>query len=89
MTRWPTHCKRRWIILNNTNMIKQFTDGLTVRDLKRIIKDWPEEDENGELTEVWVGKHEGWSQMVIEVSSLNKRVSDGGKKWADIILEYK
>ena len=68
-------------------MIEQFTKGLTVRDLKRIIKDWPEEDENGELTEVWVGNLDGFSNVVIELSSLNKRTGDNGEEWSDLLLE--
>ena len=68
-------------------MIEQFTEGLTVRDLKRIIKDWPEEDENGELTEVWVGNLDGFSNVVIELSSLNKRTGDNGEEWSDLLLE--
>lgn len=34
-------------------------DGITVRDLKRLIRDWPEEREDGTLTEVWIGEGHG------------------------------
>ncbi len=61
--------------------MKSFPNGLTVRELKEIITDWSETDENGEPTEVWI--ETGWclSSIVIEVSPLNKR-----EKSADLIL---
>jgi hypothetical protein len=36
-----------------------FENGMTVQDLKSIVKYWPEKNEDGEPTEVWVwtGKH--------------------------------
>lgn len=53
--------------------MKSFPNGLTVKELKEIIADWAETDEDGEPTEVWI--ETGWclSSVVIEVTPLNKR----------------
>lgn len=65
-----------------------FFNGMTVKELKEAIKDWPEEDENGEPCEVWIGSWNGCSNQVRSLYPLNKRESeDGSKKWADVILE--
>ena len=63
-----------------------FKTGLTVRELKEFIKDWPEIDSNGNPTEVWVEIGEGVSASLnvsFEISiislsphrALNKRAS--------------
>lgn len=55
-----------------------FPQGLTIADLKVIVKDLPETDERGEPFEVWFeipkGNHRcyGISRIVKEVSPLNK-----------------
>jgi hypothetical protein len=61
--------------------IRDFPNGLTVKELKEIIADWAETDENGNPTEVWI--ETGWclSSIVIEACPLNVR-----GKTADIIL---
>lgn len=61
--------------------MKRFPNGLTVKELKEIVADWAETDEDGEPTEVWI--ETGWclSSVVIEVCPLNKR-----EKSADLIL---
>jgi len=66
-------------------MKKLITNGLTVRQLKEYIKDWPETYANGEETEVWVEIDSGLSNQVKEVWPLNVR--DNGV--ADIMLSYK
>lgn len=67
---------------------QEFQDGMTVTDLKKAIKDWPEVDEHGDPCEVWIGTREGTSNQAHSIWPLNKRKSeDGGKEWADIILE--
>lgn len=45
--------------------------GMTVRELKEVIKGWPEEDENGEPTEVWMQTGRGLSSPVGTVRQLN------------------
>lgn len=51
--------------------VKHFQRGLTVRELKAIIKDWPEEDEFGNESEVWIETEEGVSNIVKSVWPLN------------------
>lgn len=59
-----------------------FEDGLTVKELKDIIKDWPEKNEEGDDFLVWIG-HDCISNICTEVWPLN--VKDNK---ADIIFEY-
>lgn len=66
----------------------RYENGLTVAQLKAIIKDWPEtNDETGEPNEVWLGDGRGLSNQAREVSPLNWRASDK-KDWADLILSH-
>jgi hypothetical protein len=68
-------------------MIVQFPNGLTVKELKELIKDWPETDNIGDPTEVWV-EHNGFSNQVKSVSPLNAREDDEtGHKWSDILFD--
>jgi len=62
-------------------MINPYKKGLTVKELKSLVKDWPEETSTGELTEVWVSTISGFSSPVTEVSELNCREGIG-----DILL---
>lgn len=55
-----------------------FDQGLTVKELKEIIADWPDEDELGELSEVWIG-YDGVSSQCFSVVRLNR---------SDILLEF-
>jgi len=68
-----------------------YPKGMTVKELKQIIQDWPEEDIEGEPTKVWIGTGAMLSSVVTEVSPLNHRIeNDIGNhalEWADIILE--
>ncbi len=48
-------------------------NGLTVKELKEAIKDWPEIDPYGEPTEVWVETGLNLSGQVKAVWPLNKR----------------
>ena len=61
-------CKKQDTTMQPTN----YPQGLTVKELKEIIKNWPETDENGELTTVWI--ETGWclSSIVTEISPLNR-----------------
>lgn len=65
----------------------RFENGLTVRELKEIVKDWPEEDVLGNPCEVWIGDGQGLSNQVREVSPLNFGRSNGNKL-ADLILSH-
>jgi hypothetical protein len=67
-------------------MTKTFPNGLTVRELKQLIRDWPEVDEyTGEDREVWLGTGEGYSSPARSVWELNVR-EDNGVRSADILL---
>lgn len=57
-------------------------NGLTIKELKELIKDLPEENEYGEPFEVWIETGRGLSSPVKSVWPLNKR--DSGN---DIVLE--
>jgi len=60
--------------------------GVTVKELKDAIKDWPETGRDGEPTEVWI--ETGWclTSPVVAVSRLNRR-TDGKREWFDMELE--
>jgi hypothetical protein len=68
-------------------MPTRFENGLTVRELKELVKDWPEENEEGELCEVWLGDGRGLSNQVREVSPLNLRTTDSST-YADLMLSH-
>lgn len=61
--------------------VSLFPGGLTVKQLKEAIKNWPETNEDGNPTEVWI--ETGWcmSSVVVEITPLNKRGN-----LADVIL---
>jgi len=60
--------------------------GLTVKELKEIIKDWPEEDGEGSPTEVWIATGEMLSSPCLGITMLNFR-GNREKEWADILFE--
>lgn len=64
--------------------ILEFENGLTVKELKEIIKDWPEVRADGTPTEVWLSNAAGVSNIAIEVSDLNLDDEQVG----DIILSH-
>jgi len=69
---------------------RSFTNGLTVRELKELIKDWPDVDPvTGEECEVWIGneKEKGTSNQCTSVFPLNLR-NNGSKFSADVLLEH-
>ena len=51
--------------------VKITKNGLTVKELKEMIKDWPEEDQYGEPAEVWIEDECGVSNPVRAVWPLN------------------
>lgn len=65
----------------------EYENGMSVADLKALIRDWPETDQNGEPCEVWLETSPNLSNMVCQVAPLNYRTSDDGQRvWADILL---
>jgi hypothetical protein len=70
--------------------IQEFPSGMTVKDLKESIKDWPEFDENGDPCEVWIETMDGRSNQAVSICALNKNESEDGKQqWADALLGIK
>ena len=59
-------------------MLINYDNGMTVKDLKVLIKDWPELDENGDDSEVWIGFKDGTSNQVFKSAPLGR---------SDLILE--
>jgi hypothetical protein len=67
-----------------------FPLGMTVAELKAMVRDWPETDEYGEPCEVWLSDSKGLSNPVIAATPLNMRRSeDGSKVWADFMLKHR
>ncbi len=51
--------------------ITHFENGLTVKELKELIKCWPDLDEDGEDTEVWISNGCGESNICYGICPLN------------------
>jgi len=64
-----------------------FVRGMTVKELKELVKDWPEVTNYGEPTEVWIETGRGWSSPVVVAMALNLRDMEDGTKTADLVLE--
>ena len=64
-----------------------FVRGMTVKELKEIVKDWPEVTNFAEPTEVWIETGRGLSSPVVVAMALNYRVTEDGTKTADLVLE--
>ena len=68
--------------------MKTFESGMTVKELKELVKDWAEEDAYGEPTEVWMETGRCLSSPVRVACQLNYRKDDEtGKEWSDIIFK--
>ena len=50
------------------------TNGITIKELKKLVKDLPEQDENGEDFELWVMNTDGSgsSNVAKSIMQLNK-----------------
>jgi len=66
---------------------RDFTNCMTVRELKEMIKDWPETNNFGEDCEVWIETGFASSSPVIRAGALNLREDDDGNPSADFLLE--
>lgn len=51
--------------------LTEFKGGMTVKELKEAIKDWPETFENGEPCEVWMSTGRQLSSPVTSICPLN------------------
>ena len=66
-----------------------FPNGMTVAELKAMVRDWPETDEHGDPCEVWLCDGQGLSNQARMATPLNMRQSaDGTKLWADFMLGH-
>lgn len=70
----------------NNPQMHSFPNGMTVKELKELIKNWPETDEFGEDTEVFV-EADGYSMKVYSVTPCNKRTWDDGSVSCDISFD--
>lgn len=67
-------------------VMTEFANGMTVRELKEAIKNWPDVNEyTGEDCEVWIGSNNTSNQCRLIVP-LNMQINDG-KVSADVLLE--
>lgn len=67
-------------------VMRNFSDGMTVRELKEMIKDWSEIDVNGEDCGVWIETRRGLSSPVTMSWPLNMREDEDGNLSADFLL---
>ena len=65
-----------------------FQDGMTVAELKAMIRDWPENDDNGNPCEVLISDADGFSNQV-RIAAPQNMVSKDGKVWANFMLGHK
>ncbi len=64
------------------------SNGMTVKQLKDMVRDWPEQNDAGEDNEVWVGSiGKGFTNQVVSICPLNLRYNENGNPTADILLE--
>lgn len=67
----------------------EYTAGMTVADLKELLANWPETNEDGSPCEVWLCGAEGLSNQAVRAGPLNLRRWNGGENWsADLLLEH-
>lgn len=62
-------------------MILNFPNGMTIKELKELVKDLPEQDENGDDFGVWITNHNGLTNIVHEFANLNQK-----ENGSDILL---
>lgn len=59
---------------------------MTITKLKAIIADWPETNQDGEPTEVWIETGIGLSSLVETLHKLNERTDRNGNLVSDVLL---
>jgi hypothetical protein len=64
-----------------------FEYGMTVKQLKTLLLTWPDENDNGDPTEVWIGSPDGTSNQAKSVWPLDIREQSNGTKCADLLIE--
>lgn len=63
--------------------------GISVTELKKCIADWPETNDLGKPTEVWLSTGVFTSSPCVEVITLNVRKASNGSESGDILLSHK
>lgn len=58
--------------------------GVTIKELKEYIKDWPETNQNGEPTGVWIENGRNLSSPCRSVEVLNLRTLENGTHVSDL-----
>ncbi len=66
---------------------QSFENGLTVRQLRELIKDWSDEDDVGNPCEIFI-RNGNYTSKVRSVWLLSPRENEDGKKWADMFLDW-
>lgn len=66
--------------------ITDFPNGMTVAELKSLIADWPDKNEDGEDNEVWLETGRNASSPCVSVWPLNLRKNRNGSEYADFLL---
>ena len=59
---------------------------MTVKELKLLIQDWPEEGRDGDPTEVWITTGENLSSPCVSSDRLNVRTDESGTVSYDLLL---
>jgi hypothetical protein len=59
---------------------------MTIAELKAIIANWPETNQDGEPTEVWVETGNGLSSLCETLNRLNERKDRNGAIVYDLLL---
>lgn len=78
--------------MNNTDLEPDITPnfqnktGITVSELKKIVNNWPETNNYGDSTEVWIETGAGLSSQCVGIDPLNWR-TENGVEWADLFLK--
>jgi len=70
---------------NERLVMREFANGMTVRELKEMIKDWPETNQYGEDCGVWIETGRNLSTPVTTAGPLNLREDEDGELSADFI----
>ncbi len=66
--------------------ITLFSNGMTVKELKDLVKDWPEFNRDEEPCEVWIETGPGLTSPVSVVTTLNLATLDDGTDCADMLF---
>lgn len=61
----------RGLPINPFNILRS-ENGITIAELKALVKDLPETDKNGDPYEVWIGNKENTSNVAREIWPFNE-----------------